>query len=210
MNDIIVVTGTDNGVGKTWVACALSVSLRERHNEVRAVKLVEIGAPTEASPDEDGALLARAAGQDAPTAALRRFRAALAPAAAAESEGESIDLDRMLQEVRQVAAHADVLLIEGTGGLLAPITWDCTVVDVARRLGAHAVVVAADRAGTINHTLLTLRALAEANVNCLGVALNSVGATDASTGTNAAALRRLAPGTRVVETDKTGWEQRLV
>lgn len=207
MHDIIVITGTDFGVGKTWITCALARSLAERHGAVRAVKLVETGT---AEGGLDGALLAAATGQASPTEALLRYPAPVTAAEAAARSGGEVDVDALLARVRQIAAVADVTLAEGTGGLLAPLTWDCSVIDVARRLGAMAIVVAPDTRGTLNHTLLTLRALAESNVNCLGVALNAFGPGDASTGTNAAALRRLAPGTRVVETSQSGWEKRLV
>ncbi len=209
MQDIIVVTGTDVGVGKTWVTSALAASLVARQNDVRAVKMVETGVGPGSADGRDGPVLAAATGQLSPTEALLRFPAAAGGEASAPV-GADVDIGAMVSQMRQIAANCDVMLAEGAGGLLTPITWDCTVVDVARRLGAMAIVVAPDHRGTINHTLLTLRALADANVNCLGVALNAHGAGDESTGTNAAALRRLAPGTRVVETSKVGWEQRLV
>ena len=210
MQDIIAVTATDFGVGKTWVTTALARSLAARHNDVRAVKIIETGVGSDAGAASDGVILAKATGQSSPTEPLLRFPDPVSAAEAASRAGEAVDITGLISQMRQIAANCDVMLAEGNGGLLTPLTWECTIVDVARRLGAMAVVVAPDRRGTINHALLTLRALAEANVNCLGVALNAHGESDATTGTNAAALRRLAPGTRVVETNKPGWEQRLV
>ena len=210
MQDIIVVTGTDFGVGKTWVTAALATSLLERGNDVRALKVVETGTPVGAGAMSDGAALAAVTGQASPREALLRFPDYVSAAEAAARIGAEIDSEAVISQMRQIAANCDVMLAEGIGGLLTPVTWECTLIDIARRLGAMAIVVAADRRGAINHTLLTLRALAEANVNCLGVALNAHGESDESTGSNAAALRRLAPGTRVVETTKPGWEQRLV
>ncbi len=207
MHDIIVITGTDFGVGKTWITCALARSLAQRHGAVRAVKLVQTGP---SSGSSDGELLAAATLQASPADALLQYPSPVTAAEAAARSGSEVDVDALLASIRQIAAVADVTLAEGTGGLLAPLTWDCSIIDVARRLGAMAVVAAPDTRGTLNHTLLTLRALAESNVNCLGVALNAFGPGDASTGTNAAALRRLAPGTRVVETSQPGWEKRLV
>ena len=209
MHDIIVITGTDFGVGKTWVACALARSLATRHNEVVAVKLADGSGTAETGSGIDATALADATGQGEPRAALFRYPDP-PPATARDATGEAVAIDAMLSQVRHIAARGDVMLAEGTGGLLTPLTWDCTLVDISRRLGAMAVVVAPDRRGALNHALLTLRVLAEANVNCLGVAINAFGDPDSSTGSNAAALRKLAPGTRVIETNVAGWEQRLV
>jgi dethiobiotin synthetase len=84
------------------------------------------------------------------------------------------------------------------GGLLAPMTWEWTVVDLARALGASALVVAVDRFGTINHTLLTLGALELAGLEVAGVVLTAPETPDPSTGTNAAAIARLAGIDRIV------------
>jgi dethiobiotin synthetase len=91
-----------------------------------------------------------------------------------------------------------VVLVEGVGGLLAPMTWEWTVVDLARALGASALVVAVDRLGTINHTLLTLGALELAGLEVAGVVLTGPETPDPSTGTNAAAIARLAGIDRIV------------
>jgi dethiobiotin synthase len=153
---------------------------------------VETGCATPASHLEDGALLAAATGQAEPRTALVRFAAPVAPALAAEREGEAIDLDALVLQIEGVSEGAEVLLVEGAGGLLSPITWEWTVVDLARSLGAAALVVAQDRLGTINHTQLTLSALELAGLHLTGVVLTAPETPDASTGTNAAAIARLS------------------
>jgi dethiobiotin synthetase len=153
---------------------------------------VETGCAGEVSHLEDGALLAAATGQAEPRAALLRFTAPVAPALAAEREGEPIDLDGLVLEIERLSDGADVLLVEGAGGLLSPITWEWTMVDLARAIGASALVVAMDRLGTINHTQLTLSALELAGLDLTGVVLTAPETPDASTGTNAAAIARLS------------------
>lgn len=210
MGSVVAVVGTDTGIGKTWVGCALARGARAAGLEVRTVKLVETGTAAAIDPGEDGALLAVAAGQAAPLAALRRYRTAVAAAEAADRERVPFDLDVVIAETRAIAAEAELTLLEGAGGLLAPLTWERSLLDVLVALHAPAIVVAADRLGTINHTLLTVRELERFGVPVLAVALNAMGADDASVGSNAQALRRTAPALPVVETRAPGWTAELL
>jgi dethiobiotin synthase len=194
----LLITGTDTGIGKTWVGRALSHALVAAGRRVVAVKPVETGCNPSGSHLEDGALLAAATGQAEPRAALFRFADPVAPALAAEREGQDIDLDALVLQIEGLSQGADVLLVEGAGGVLSPITWEWTVVDLARSLGAAALVVASDRLGTINHTQLTLSALELSGIELAGVVLTAPENPDGSTGTNAAAIERLSGLERVL------------
>ena len=207
MARIVVVTGTDTGVGKTWVGCRLAAALRERGARVRAIKLVETGTAPEPGDDEDGVMLARAAGQSEPAAALRRYRTPVAPPEAADREGVPLDLARAWDEALELAAASEVALLEGAGGVMAPLAWDTTLLDLVAAHRLPTLVVAADRLGTLNHTLLTLRALEAAGSPSRGVVVNPLpGGDDASRGSNAAALHRVAPLTPTCTTAAPGWE----
>lgn len=190
----VVVAGTDTGVGKTFVASGIARALATRGLRVVAVKPVETGC---ASPDpadgEDGVELARATAQREPLAALERLRAPLAPAVAAELEGASIDVDALTDRIAACGRAADVVLVEGAGGLLSTLSWTRDLTHVASRLDAPVLLVGADRLGTLNHVRLSLQVLLDAWVMPLGVVLSAPPAPDASTGRNAAALRRLSP-----------------
>lgn len=187
----IVIAGTDTGVGKTRVATGLAVALAARGARVVAVKPVESGCGDEPSPAEDGVALAEATGQDAPREALLRLRAPVAPPVAADLEGVSIDLGALVARTREHGRGADVVLVEGAGGLCSPLSWTGDLVDVARGLDAVALVVGADRLGVVNHTLLTVIAMAAADVLPIGFVLSAPDRPDASTGTNAGTLRRV-------------------
>ena len=152
----ILVTGTDIGVGKTWVACALARALRDAGKQVVAIKPVETGCTGQPSKKEDGVRLARAAGQSQPAHAIIRLPDPIAPVLSSERAGAEIDFDALVLKIERFAESADYTIIEGAGGLLAPVTWEWNMADLARVLTARALVVAADRLGTINHTLLTL------------------------------------------------------
>lgn len=208
-----MVTGTDTGVGKSWVTAALGEACYAGGRDVRAVKLVETGTAALPEAGEDGVRLARATRQVAPLHALRRYRTAVAAAEAAELEGQSFDLTETIAELREIAADAELTMVEGAGGLLAPLTWRETLLDVARTLGAPVLVVAADRLGTLNHTLLTLAALDHGGTPCLGVVMNALpvgGGDDSSRGRNADALRRVRPDITVVETGAPGWVEEVL
>lgn len=207
MGRIVIITGTDTGVGKTWVGCRLAEALRERGINVRAVKLVETGTDLEPSPEEDGARLAAAAGQDHPRAALRRYRTAVAPSEAADIEGRPLDINVVEEEMAAIVRSARVTLVEGAGGLFSPLTWRRNLLDVARRHSAPVLVVAADRLGAVNHTLLTLGMLDFSGARYLGVVMNALPhQDDPARGLNASALRKIQPGLRVVETAAgNGW-----
>lgn len=170
------VTGTDTGVGKTTVACAILAAARARGLTVDAIKPVETGCSADAGGQlhpADAVALARAAGQDQPRA-LQLFAAPLAPAVAAELEGRAVDVDLLVEGVaRARAAAPDLLLVEGAGGLLVPLTAHLDMAGFAVQLGLPLLVVARDGLGTINHTLLTLEAAARRGLTVAGVVLNA-------------------------------------
>jgi dethiobiotin synthetase len=199
MTATVLVTGTDSGVGKTWIACALARALRQAGRTVTGVKAVETGCGDSADAAEDGVRLAAATGQREPVRALRRFRAPVAPAVAAELEGGILDLDELAAEIESLTEHTDLLLLEGAGGLLVPFGWDWNIVDLAQAFQATALVVASDQLGTINHTLLTLSALDLAGLRVAGIVLNTPAQPDATTGSNAAAIARLSGIDRIRE-----------
>ncbi|HET7603115.1 MAG TPA: dethiobiotin synthase [Gemmatimonadales bacterium] len=202
-SNIVVVTGTDSDVGKTWVTAALARALVAAGASVRALKLVETGCRDDAREREDGVILARATGQDAPVEALYRFPDDMAPVLAAERRGVSLDFDDALLSVERYAERCDILLLEGASGLLSPFTWEWCLVDVAQALEARAILVGSDRLGTLNHALLTLGALELAAVPVVDTILTPPPAADPSTGTNAQALRRLSGVPRVVTVPRT-------
>jgi dethiobiotin synthase len=193
----LLITGTDFGVGKTWVACALARALRDAGKQVVALKPVETGRTSSAAETEDGVRLARATGQAAPTQALVRL---------AEPLGE-VDFDALVLKIERSIDGVEYGVFEGIGGLLTPVTWEWNMTDVARALGAAALVVGSDRRGTVNHTLLTLSVLELAGIHCAGVVLTQPERADSSTGTNAPAITRLSGIDRVLTLPSGSAEQ---
>ncbi len=195
----LIITGTDTGVGKTTVACGLIRLFREAGLRVGALKPVETGCAGAGLDPADGLRLAAAAGIGLPgrpaegawtEAALEdvvpwRFAAALAPQEAARVEGAELSVDRIYQAVDRWMGLADLLLVETAGGLLVPLNPRFTTADLMQGLELPALVVAANRLGAINHTLLTIEALRGRDITPVAVVLNQAGPADESAEGNA-------------------------
>jgi dethiobiotin synthetase len=195
---MILITGTDIGVGKTWVACALARALQDAGKQVVAIKPVETGCSGPPSKAEDGVRLARATRQSQPAHAIIRLPHPIAPVLSSERAGAEIDFDALVLKIERFTESAEYAIIEGAGGLLTPVTWEWNVADLARVLSARTLVVAADRLGSINHTLLTLSALELAGIATVGMVLTTPERKDQSTGENGAAIAQLSGIDRVV------------
>ena len=197
-----LITGVDTEVGKTHIAVGLLSTAVKSGIRCVGIKPVESGCGTQPSGSEDGMRLATAAGQAAPRSALMRLRAPVAPPLAAENEGRQIQFDQLMDESRAYMADQELALVEGAGGLLSPMTWQHTALDMAKALETRVIVVAADRLGMIGHVQLVLSALRHAGLTVDGVVVNQCSAqtgNDDSVGTNAQSLRKLAKMPSVFE-----------
>jgi dethiobiotin synthetase len=172
---IVVVTGTDTGVGKTVVTAAVAAAASAAGLRVAVVKPAESG--TAAGEPSDVDVVVRLAGP-ATARTLASFPDPLAPLAAARLRGLApLELYAAVDAVRAEAKAHDLVLVEGAGGLLVPMglrpggePW--TVADLAVSLGAPAVVVVRAGLGTLNHTALTMEALERRGV-AAGVVLGA-------------------------------------
>ena len=186
---MLVVVGTDTSAGKTVVAASIVAALRARGMQIGALKPVATGVEP-GDTGEDATLLARAAERDPRDALLASFQLPRSPLAAARAEDRALDLDALLRAIRERAAGLDLLVVEGVGGLLVPLTERATVRDLARRIDAPVLVVGRAGLGTINHCGLTIESARGAGLDVCGVVLSDVdGTTDASfAGENAAQI----------------------
>ncbi len=173
----VFVTGTDTGCGKTAVACALARSVRAAGKRVRVLKPIETGCAL--GVPADALALAAAADDDGPVERLCPYRFALptAPEVAARLEGISIDLARIEAALALARADADLVIVEGAGGLLVPISPGLDMAGLARRPRLPVVVATRASLGTINHTLLTLEAAHARDLRVLGVVVSHACAT---------------------------------
>lgn len=167
----VFVTGTGTEVGKTVVAAVIARSLVIAGRAVAVFKPAVTGLN---DPGEtDHALLRRAAGSDQgdDEIAPYRYGPPASPHLAAAQAGEEIEPGRLLIAARSAATGADALVCEGVGGLLVPLSPAYLVRDLAVDLELPIVIAAAPGLGTINHTLLTLEAARNADLEVLSVVL---------------------------------------
>jgi dethiobiotin synthetase len=169
------VTGTDTGAGKTVLAAALCAAMRAAGERVAAFKPVVTGVDEPAGDDgwpADHVLLAAVTGARPADVCSTTFGPAVSPHLAASLAGvAAVALDGCVAAAQRAAAGADVLVVEGVGGLLVPLSDTASIRDLALALGLGLVVAARPGLGTINHSLLTLEAARAAGLDVRAVVL---------------------------------------
>ncbi|MFF2318417.1 dethiobiotin synthase [Arthrobacter sp. NPDC058097] len=170
LSPVILVTGTDTGVGKTITTAALAAALNAKGRSVAVYKPCQSGA---ADGDSDAAEVLRLAGVPAEAGIV--LQEAMAPVAAAAIDGTPLPpVAWHAERIRGLTATHDHVLVEGAGGLLVELDSDgSTLADLGSLLAAPFMVVARPGLGTLNHTALTLEALAARGLDVLGVVLGS-------------------------------------
>ena len=170
----LFITGVDTGVGKTWLGVRLARALHAKGLNVQPRKPVETGCEVTNTPDgcADAVQYWRAIGQSIEWQIIcpYRFHLPAAPPQAAVAENRSLTLAQLIQAC-QTTEHA-FAIIEGAGGFYSPIADDGLNADLAAALRLDILLVAADRLGAINHTLLTAEAIANRGLNLRAVILN--------------------------------------
>jgi dethiobiotin synthetase len=167
----VFVTGTGTEVGKTMVAAAIARTGVAADERVAVFKPAVSGLDEPGEPDH--VLLRRAAGsgQSDDEIAPHRFRPPVSPHLAAQIAGVEIDPAALVAGAEKAGREADLVICEGVGGFLVPLTRKYLVRDFARELGLPVVIAAAPGLGTINHTLLTLEAVRAAGLEAAAVVL---------------------------------------
>lgn len=174
----LFVTATDTGVGKTEVACALLAGARASGLDAVGMKPAQSGVVV-GEPSDAARLLAASGGVE-PLDAIcpYTFAPPLAPIVAARLEGRTISFERIVEAARALGARHEAVLVEGAGGLLAPLTEGESWAELARALALPVLVVARAGLGTVNHVALTVEALRHRGLGVAGIVLNRVAAGD--------------------------------
>lgn len=172
------VTGTDTSVGKTTVSVRLMQQLVAQGLTVIGMKPVASGCEWLDGrwQNEDVRLLTAASNVSAPPELINPycFKPAIAPHIAAAQAGVEIDLNVIQAAYVQLASMADVVIVEGAGGLLVPLNGRQTMVDLIQALQLPALLVVGMRLGCINHALLTAEVLAQKNIALCGWVANHI------------------------------------
>ncbi len=179
----LFVVGTDTDVGKTYVGCLL-VRILSRHFQLlqqqdpSLAKRVGVYKPVASGISDDGLgdpeKLREASGIDWPIARVcpQRFEFPLAPAIAARKVGQAVDDDLLKSGAAWWRGQCDLLVIEGAGGILSPISATMTVADLAQYVSYPVILVAIHRLGMINQILLSIEALQQRGLKLAAVIIN--------------------------------------
>jgi dethiobiotin synthetase len=208
----LFITGTNTGVGKTYVACLIARRLVAEGTRVGVYKPAASGCIEGDGRlvSEDAFALWEAAGRpgELHDVCPQRFRAPLAPHLAARAEGKEIDVSLLRSGLSRWRGRCDVVLVEGAGGLMSPLSDDDYVADLVYEFGYPLVIVAPNVLGVINQTLQTLvTAAAFADgLQVAGVVLNSLSPNqdDPSSATNLAELKKRCGPPVLTEVDPSG------
>ncbi len=166
------ITGTDTGVGKTFVTILLAKHFTSQGLKTGVIKPIETGIGNNPSPDFK--LIAKAI--DDKIKSIYNFKEPLAPYIASSLENIDIDISKIVKFI-----HNDILensyqvyLVEGAGGLLVPLTSDKLIIDLIKALQFEVILVSRSNLGTVNHTLLSIEALKTRGIKIKEVILNEV------------------------------------
>jgi dethiobiotin synthetase len=189
----VFVAGTDTGVGKTLVSCALLHCLHGQHARVVGMKPVAAGAQrTALGWDHDDVRALRAASSLRVPGELDNpylLPEAISPHLAARRAGQLIDIALIVKRYRSLAALGDAVVVEGAGGFCVPLTDTHTGADLAQALGLPVVLVVALRLGCLSHALLTQEAIRARGLVLAGWVVNRIDPTMAAQEENVATLR---------------------
>jgi dethiobiotin synthetase len=182
----VFITGTDTSVGKTVAAGLLARYLLDKGFSAITQKWIQTGSDL---PDDIAVHREFMNKKQVdikkllPLIAPYTFKLPASPHLAAEAEGEKIAPSKIINSFKTLAKDFDFVIVEGTGGLLVPFNRKKLVIDIAKELALPVIIVAQNRIGAINHTLLTIEALNRRQMKILGIIFN------ADENTNEAVLR---------------------
>lgn len=199
----LFVSSSGTGIGKTLVSAALVHQLRASGRTVRALKPVISGYTADTHDESDTAILLDSLGREHGAAAIDdvspfRFEAPLSPDMAAVREGRSVDYEALLAVCREAETGSeDVLLIEGVGGVLVPLTEDRTVLDWMAALDHPCVLVVGSYLGTISHTLTAVETLRLRSIPLAAIVISQSEESPVPPEETRDAIRRFAPGVEI-------------
>jgi len=172
----IFITGTDTGVGKTFVTAGLIGAFRKMGFTVCPMKPLETGCRIKDGSlvPEDALKLIEASNTEESLEIINpyRFRFPLAPAVAAELEGDKIYKKKLFSSYNYLSGKYEIIIVEGAGGIMAPVYKKYLFLDLVEELGIPLIIISRPILGTINHTLLTIEAVRGRGVDVIGVIIN--------------------------------------
>ncbi len=180
--DKIFITGTDTGIGKTVLSLLIMRLFYEIGKTPFYIKPAQTGCKDPYDNDSDAKFvydnLPVLNGKDPAESVIYCFRNPKAPHFAARDEGRRIEIEKISNVIEKKRSMFSPIIIEGAGGVMAPLTKEMTMIDMINKVGANSIVAARAGLGTINHTCLTVEALEKRNIKIKGIIfIDSTGKT---------------------------------
>lgn len=203
---IIVVGGTNTGVGKTVASVLLVQHLRTMGLQAWAVKPVSTG------DRQDAQLLQTAIDEELTLEEINpyHFQHPVAPLLAARMENRKVRFGPVLRHLRDLASRCDCLVVEGAGGWWTPLGENWDLETLSWELRAHRILVAADQLGVVHQVRCAFQSMGRKNRYLSGVILSEAGEKDVTKGTNESLLCEFLPGIPVVTLKKTSISGRKI
>ena len=195
----LFVTSSGTGIGKTLVTAALCHQLRQAGTRVRALKPVISGFDADTQAESDTAIILDSLGLPLTPETVEpvspwRFAAPLSPDMAAVREGRALDFDAIVRFCREAATGPEeVLLIEGVGGVMVPLTEQETVLDWMAAVAAPAAVVVGSYLGTISHTLTAVAVARARGIAIAGIVISESEESPVPVAETQATIQRFVP-----------------
>ncbi|MFH1386200.1 MAG: dethiobiotin synthase [bacterium] len=186
----IFITGTDTGVGKTYVTVLLARYFEEQGLDVGVMKPISTGP----KPEDDALYLKKKLKLSDQLKLINpiHLKHPLAPLPASQLERKKLDLKAIFRSYQTLEKKHDLVLVEGVGGVMVPIKKDYFVIDLIKELKLPTVIVARAGLGTINHTLLTIEALKKKKIKIMGIILNGFKGKELSEKSNASTIEEIS------------------
>lgn len=186
----IFITGTDTGIGKTYITLLLANYFMGEGIDVGIMKPISAGPQKE----NDALYLKKRLKLKDPISLINpvHLNLPLAPYVAATETKTKINLKEIFRAFKKLQARHEMILVEGVGGVLVPITKDYFVADMIKDFGLSTIIVARAGLGTINHTLLTIEALKRRKINIYGIIMNGFNGKDLSEKTNSSMIKEIS------------------
>lgn len=203
----LFITSSGTGIGKTLVTALLVRQLAQHGKKVRALKPVMTGCTPETEDESDAAVILRSLGREVNPIELERvspwrFEAPISPDMAAAREESEIEFPELVAFCREEAAAAasdgELLLIEGIGGVMVPLTERETVADWIAALKMPALLVTGSYLGSLSHTLTALQALASHGITARAVVVSESADPPVTLSETTEAIQRFSPGIPVL------------
>ena len=191
------ITGTDTGVGKTLIACALLHAFAKSGKSVAGMKPVVAGCEQSQQgliyEDVEALLAASTVAVPRDVANPYALMEPIAPHIAAQRAGTQLDLAQMVSAYRELQQSAELVIVEGAGGFKVPLTDEEDTADLAQRLGLPIIMVVGMRLGCLNHALLTAQAIQSKGLQLVGWVANRIDPAMAVFDENVQALEKRLP-----------------